>query len=203
MTADPAEGILDSLSSIDPYEFEQFVAALWERQGWDATVSEQSRDAGIDITVKRTDPFEQTQLIQAKRYAQSNKVSSSEIQQYASLRQQVPNADTVIVATTSDFTSDARARADDLNVKLVDGATLLQVIDDHDAYDLVEQYTDDTPSPTADDVTADPSVAESGDGDTTEEEMSTGEAVVAVLQGLVALGIILFILFLLVRTLVF
>jgi hypothetical protein len=213
MSADPTEGIKESLASIEPYEFEKFVAALWERRGWTADVTSASRDAGIDVVVKKSSPFNQTQVIQAKRNAPDNKVGSSEIQQYASLERQVPDADTVIVVTTSEFTAPARERAEDLNVKLVDGNTLLQLIEDEDAYDLVREFTEnvsvDEPSANqsssvAPDEEISTSEANSGqDEETTDEEMTTTEAIVAVIQGVVALGVIIAILYFVAVTVLF
>ena len=121
MSADPTEGIKESLASIEPYQFEKFVAALWERRGWTAEVTSESKDAGIDVIIEKSNPFNQTQIIQAKRNASDNKVGSSDIQQYSSLKHQVPNADTVIIVTTSEFTLPAKQRAEELNVKLVVG----------------------------------------------------------------------------------
>ncbi|MFC7026937.1 restriction endonuclease [Halomicroarcula sp. GCM10025710] len=111
MTADRTQGVKQSLSSIDPYQFENFVADLWEHRGWDSEVTSKSQDAGIDVLVEKSEPFNQTQVIQAKRNAPDNKVSSSDIQQYASLQHQVPEADTVIVVTTSEFSAPANNRA--------------------------------------------------------------------------------------------
>lgn len=118
---------LAELRDLDPYEFEHYVASVWEARGWETEVQQQSRDQGIDVIAKKTDPFEQTQVIQAKRYGPNTKVGSPEIQQYASLRTQVPESDAVVVVTTGEFTDDARDLAEQLNVKLVDGQQLLDM----------------------------------------------------------------------------
>ncbi|MGB9930847.1 restriction endonuclease [Haloarcula amylolytica] len=214
MSADPTEGVKESLASIDPYQFEKFVAALWERRGWTTEVTSASKDAGIDVIIEKSSPFNQTQIIQAKRNASDNKVGSSDIQQYSSLKHQVPNADTVIVVTTSKFTSPAEQRAEELNVKLVDGSTLLKIIEGEDAYDLVREFTQSVPTDNSanhqpstnktDEVTLDSETVDVQDNDTKiDEEMSTSEAVVAVIQGLVALAIVIGILYLIAITLLF
>ncbi|MFC7249001.1 restriction endonuclease [Halomicroarcula sp. GCM10025324] len=205
MTADRTQGVKQSLSSIDPYQFENFVADLWEHRGWDSEVTSKSQDAGIDVLVEKSEPFNQTQVIQAKRNAPDNKVSSSDIQQYASLQHQVPEADTVIVVTTSEFSAPANNRASVLNVKLVNGDTLLRIIDELDAYDLVEDYTGNTAEGTVQEQETEEDIESVDVVDNSEvqadDEMSTSEAIFAVLQGLVALGIVLFIVFLIIRTL--
>ena len=205
MTVDPTEGIKDSLASIDPYKFEQFIADLWERRGWSTDVTSQSYDAGIDVIIEKSKPFNQTQIIQAKRNALDNKVSSSDIQQYSSLQKQVDAADTVIVVTTSGFTAPAKQRAEDLNVKLVDGSTLLQIIADEDAYDLVETYTDSVVNTDTEEKPSEAGNVEAEIHETNQpnEEMSTSEAVLAVIQGLIVLAIVLGVLFLIAQTLLF
>lgn len=132
--------LLDGLRGIDEYEFERFIAELWEKQGWDTTVTQGSNDRGVDIIAETDTPFPQKHLIQAKRYAQGNKIGSPDVQQYSSLRQQESNADAVIVITTSSFTSQAVESGDILNVKLIDGDGLYTLIQEHNAEDVVGEY---------------------------------------------------------------
>lgn len=132
------------LQEMDEYEFEYFVANLWEEMGWKTEVSQASVDAGIDVIATKDTPYRQKKVIQAKRYADSTTVGGPDIQQYASLKQQVPNADSVVIATTSSFTNSAESRANELNVKLVDGDDLVTMIEDLDAYDIVDEYLDIT-----------------------------------------------------------
>ena len=135
------ERVKQRLQSIDNYDFEHFVGDLWERMGWQTTVSQESVDAGIDVIATKSTPFEQKAVIQAKRYGENTTVGGPDVQQYASLKQQVPGADTVIIVTTNTFTRAARDRASDLNVKLVDGDGIMEMIDDLDAHDLLEKYS--------------------------------------------------------------
>ncbi len=82
---------------------------------------------GLILSLKKA-PFYQKHLIQAKRYSEDNKVGSPEVQQYSSLRQQQSDVDAVIIVSTSSFTSQAQQIADDLNVKLINGSDLLDLI---------------------------------------------------------------------------
>lgn len=132
--------LLSQLREIDEYEFEKLVADTWEQRGWETTVTTGSSDRGIDIIVKKNNPFKQKHVIQAKRYAEGNKVGSPDIQQYSSLQQQEPNVDSVIIVTTSSFSVQAKEIADDLNVKLVNGRELSQIILDNDPGSLLEGY---------------------------------------------------------------
>lgn len=134
------ERICQQLQEIDPYQFEKVVAEIWELQGYRTTVRQESGDRGIDIEAVQETPFDQRVLIQAKRYAQSNKVGSDEVRTYATLYQQVPDADTVVIVTTSRFTREAKKLAQDLNVKAVDGSDFADLVREYhteiDSFDL-------------------------------------------------------------------
>ena len=123
----PAVDENSDFTDLDPEEFEYYVADIWEKKGWNVEVTQASNDKGIDIIATKSDPFQQKQLIQAKQYSADNPVSSTDIQQYASLYQQEKNVDSVIIVTTSYFTSAAEERAEDLNVKLIDGEALARM----------------------------------------------------------------------------
>ena len=116
------------LQSMDEYAFEQLVAELWEATGWETSVTSGSGDRGIDIVATRTGMTSEKQAIQAKRYSDGNKVGSQDVRNYATLYQQEPDVDSVVIVTTSTFTKQAKRLAEDLNVKLVDGDSLCQQI---------------------------------------------------------------------------
>lgn len=128
------------LQELGDYEFEQFISDLWEHQGWDSEVEQQSRDQGVDVRGTKSKPYPQKVLIQAKRYSDGTTVGGPDIQQYASLRQQEQNVDQVIVITTSSFTSSAVSLASRLNVKIIDGDDLVDLISECNADEIVERY---------------------------------------------------------------
>ncbi|WP_262178355.1 restriction endonuclease [Haloarcula laminariae] len=132
--------LLSHLQDIDEYAFESFIAELWEKQGWDTTVTSGSNDGGVDIIAEKDMPFYQKQLIQAKRYSSGTKVGGPDIQQYSSLKHQRDDVDTVVVVTTSQFTKQAQETASNLNVKTIDGNRLVAVIKHVDAAGLVSKY---------------------------------------------------------------
>lgn len=129
-----------ALQGMDDYDFEHFVADLWERMGWETEVSTQSADRGVDVIATRRSPYEEKALIQAKRYGPNTTVGSPEIQQYASLKHQRHGVDKVLVVTTNGFSGQAEELAHQLNVKLIDGDDLAGLIEELDARDLVERY---------------------------------------------------------------
>lgn len=133
--------IFQQLREMDPYDFEHFVADLWEARGWKTTVSQASVDQGIDIVATKESPFPQKQVIQAKRYARDNTIGSPKIQQYASLRQQVEGADATVIVTTSGFTRQAESIAKNLNVKLVDAESIYRLLNETRCFNLVSKYS--------------------------------------------------------------
>ena len=133
---------LSELQSMDDYDFEHFVADIWEEMGWDTEVSQAAVDAGIDVTATKSTPYPEKKVIQAKRYGKNTSVGGPDIQQYASLKHQVAGTDSVIIVTTGSFTSAAEERADDLNVKTVDGEGIVSMVDNLDARDLAADYLD-------------------------------------------------------------
>lgn len=134
------EEVLSNLRQINEYDFEEFIAKLWNRYGWETEVTAGSNDRGIDVIAEKHRPFEQKHLIQVKRWGSGNKVGGPEIQQYSSLLRRGDGIDAVVVVTTSSFSRQAKELASELNVKLVDGFDLYDVLSEIDADDLVKQY---------------------------------------------------------------
>lgn len=133
--------VQNRLQQLTGNEFEHFIADMWERQGMDTKVTAASGDRGIDIVAEKSVPYPEKTLIQTKRYSEGTAVTSEEIQQYHSTRDQRENVDKVIVVTTSRFTEPALELAHDLNVKCIDRGDLAELIQQIDASDVVEDYT--------------------------------------------------------------
>jgi len=115
-----------SLQNLQADSFETVVASIWSSMGWSTEVTASSRDKGIDIIATKSDIYNQKAVIQAKCYSENKKVGRPDIQQYSTLKKQIPDADTVIVVTSSSFTSDAQKLAEELNVKIINGSELAE-----------------------------------------------------------------------------
>lgn len=113
------------LDEMGGYEFEEFVAQLFEKMGYETKVTKESGDQGVDVIAKT--PFE-TLAIQAKNL--SSKVSNSAVQEIVAARNP-SGADKAIVVTTSSFTRSARKLAKANNVRLVNREELLSMIDEY------------------------------------------------------------------------
>ena len=113
-------------------EFEQLVVTLLQKMGYGgkiadaAAVTQYSRDGGIDGVIKEDVLGLGRVHIQAKRYAQDNKIGVSSIQGFVGALAGVRSTKGVFI-TTSSFTADAAAYAQNLNgatLVLIDGQTL-------------------------------------------------------------------------------
>jgi hypothetical protein len=112
-----------SLDDLSPRQFEELVADVFRRRGYEVTLTSQTRDAGYDLIARRSDPVlgEQTFLVEAKKYPADRKVGLSPLR---ALMGSVIGSDAErgIFVTTSSFTSDARALADKSGrLRLIDG----------------------------------------------------------------------------------
>lgn len=134
------EVFLERVQEIDAYDFEALVADIWTKQGWETYVTSGAKDNGVDVIAEQSTPYPQKQAIQVKRYNPNNSVGRPDIQQYASIRQERTEVDSVIVVATGTFTEEAQATVRNLNVKLIDGSRLYNLIDALDVFDLVEEY---------------------------------------------------------------
>ena len=128
------------LQRMDPYAFEEFVGDVWEHLGWHTRVVGEPGDRGIDVIATNG---EDKQLIQAKRYGPETTVGSPEVQQYASLRLQEEDVDQVTIVTTGEFSSQAQDLAPDLDVILVDGEELLDILSEIEAFEVFVEHFDD------------------------------------------------------------
>jgi len=96
-------------------QFERAVAEWLQGEGFKTSLTQQSSDRGIDVIAQKQGA---TYAVQAKAYSSGNKVGSSTIQKVSGLLSR-PDIDGAIVITTSSFTSEAEAVANNRGVELV------------------------------------------------------------------------------------
>lgn len=144
--------IRDALLNIDPYDFENLIAKIWEKNVWQTTVTPSSQDGGIDVIAEQNSPVNLTVAIQAKAYNQDNKIGSREVRQYRTLYEQEDDVSAVAIATTGKVTKQAESLANDLNIRLLDLDDITRLVAsidimtfssivspiDPDRYDLVD-----------------------------------------------------------------
>lgn len=102
-----AEKHPELLSNIDPREFEEYVADLFKRQGFQVEVTKKTRDGGRDIIAIRSDlDIKSKYIIECKRHCSTNKVGVDIVRQLYGV-QYSEGANKSILVTTSKFTKDA------------------------------------------------------------------------------------------------
>ncbi|WP_435176004.1 restriction endonuclease [Halorussus sp. AFM4] len=122
---------------MDQSEFGQFVAALWERQGWQTQVK---RDDGrVFVAVQRPSTGEEGLLW---AYAGDGEVGGQQVQQFAKLCQQYEVGESAIV-TTGRVSDHARKVSEGTGVDLLDSEGIATVLERKGWTDLAEQYGGD------------------------------------------------------------
>ncbi len=119
-----------AMHNISPRKFEELVAYIMEKQGYEVTLTQQSRDGGIDIFALKNEGFGNIlTIVDCKKYSENNPVGVAAVRgMYGTL--QVENASHGMLATTSRFTSGANKLAQDYKyqLSLKDHADILQWI---------------------------------------------------------------------------
>jgi restriction system protein len=111
--------------ALDPYEFEQAIADLCRRDGClDVEVVGGAGDLGADVMARTPDG--RLVVVQCKRYCDSNRVGSQDMQRFGGTCFTVHEADVAVVVTTSDFTAPAVDYAQQCGIVCVDGEELLR-----------------------------------------------------------------------------
>ena len=152
--SDLSETLIAKLRKTDPYQFEEMMEKLLNAMGYKGTngqsvVTQKSIDGGIDGIINQDPLGLRTVYIQVKRYAENNVVGSPEINSFfGALRRK--QADRGVFITTSSFTKDAKEAAKQLNIALVDGEMLtnlmiqykvgVQVSQAYELYDIDDDF---------------------------------------------------------------
>jgi len=120
------QGIIDSFSD-DPFEFEKFIAKLYQKMGYDAECTPKTNDGGFDIKLRR---HAETGIVECKCYAQKIRIGRPAIQKLVGANQ-MEKADRMIFVTTSDYSQEAKEYAENAGVELLNGKNVLALTDYH------------------------------------------------------------------------
>jgi HJR/Mrr/RecB family endonuclease len=117
-------GLGNNFADLSPYEFEDFVAKLFQKMGYSTTVTKKTGDFGVDIIAKdKTD----TIAIQVKKNKIGSNIGNVTVQQILGAMWNI-KANKAIIITTSDFTVQAKLQAKDAPVELWNRKILHEMI---------------------------------------------------------------------------
>lgn len=118
---------IEELRRMNPYEFEEYIRDLLLKSGYKrATCTPRSGDEGRDIDA--IDAQGRYVQVECKRYGEKNVVGRPKIQiLHSSMLDK--RADRGLFVTTSRFSKEATDYAQRNNIKLIDAAKLMQIIE--------------------------------------------------------------------------
>lgn len=131
-----------NLMDLSPLEFEELIAALFQKMGLETELTKASHDGGIDcIAYDRHPVLGGVIVIQAKRYRHT--VSVSVVRDLFGAVQD-RRAMKGILVTTSGYGSDSHKFASDKPLQLIDGSMLVQLLAEHMGMEARVDMPDET-----------------------------------------------------------
>ena len=108
----------DRLYTLEPRQFEEFVAEMLDKLGYQVQLTGKGADNGVDIFANRqTDAGPELVLVQCKRHAKEKKISKPTLKQlHADVRDQ--KATKGLFVTSSSFTRPAKIYIEDFRYRL-------------------------------------------------------------------------------------
>ncbi len=121
----------DFLFQFDPRQFEVFVAASYDREGWDVELTPRSADGGRDVIATRNDFGSIRIYDEVKRYSKGERVTAEKVRALSGVVYGHPNVSKGVVTTTAEFapgvrTDPAIARFMPNRLELRDGERLIE-----------------------------------------------------------------------------
>ena len=101
-----AEEILrnpEFLFEFDPRKFEEFIAASYDREGWEAELTPRSADGGRDVIATRNDFGSIRVYDEVKRYGKGERVAAEKVRALSGVVHGHQNVSKGIVTTTAKF----------------------------------------------------------------------------------------------------
>ena len=117
--------LVKNIADMSPYEFEHYIAKLFEKMGYKTRTTHASADFGVDVIAKKEN---ETIAIQVKKY-DNHPIGNREVQMLlGAMQMKKIKANKSIIITTSRFTKNAFEQAEGCPIELWDGEKLSRVI---------------------------------------------------------------------------
>ncbi|MBK5293844.1 MAG: restriction endonuclease [Acidobacteriia bacterium] len=99
----------EDLYQLPPRRFEQLIAHIFERFGYNVELTPETNDGGFDMVASKREEIDVRVLVECKRYTPPNKVGRPIVQQLLGvLNDRQQHATKAVLATTSTFTPPAK-----------------------------------------------------------------------------------------------
>lgn len=128
-----SERLIDELRNTDPVYFEKIVAELLQVMGYGhAEVTKRTNDGGVDAIVNEDSLGLSKIYVQAKRYAETNRVNGKELRDFVGALD-LNGVNKGVFITTSYFheTAKDQLRSSQKSIILVDGTKLTELMIEH------------------------------------------------------------------------
>lgn len=137
MTLPSESEIADRIRRRSHWEFRGLVSDIWEREGWETW---QYQDSPAHVLASRKGPDDrERKAIQCHCLSRGNKVTRSDIEDYAALPAKA-DVDTVTVITTTGYTDSALDAGDIPYMTLMDINHLFALLKVNDGSDLLDKH---------------------------------------------------------------
>jgi len=120
--------IRQNLHGFDQERFTEFVADLWEAQGWSTTVFSTTNQVVYDIVAMRDEPEQRRLLLWTEHRADEEQIGPRTIERCATARDSSQGADSATLVTNALLRTAAKQRADGLDVTVIDGSDLVELV---------------------------------------------------------------------------
>ncbi len=117
-------GISNNFANLTYFEFEHFIAKLFQKMGYETSVTRKTGDYGIDVIATKDDDIV---AIQVKKNSHGNNVGDVVVQNTLGGMLKY-KANKAIIITTSDFTTMAHEQAKEAPIELWNKKTLHQIV---------------------------------------------------------------------------
>lgn len=117
-------GLSNNFANLNHFEFETFIAKLFQKMGYQTEVTRKTGDYGVDVIAKKDDDVI---AIQVKKNSHGNNVGDSVVQNTLGGMWKY-KANKAIIITTSDFTTMAHEQARSAPIELWNKKTLHQMV---------------------------------------------------------------------------
>lgn len=116
--------------SLNPFEFEQYIGALFQKMGYNVKVTQKSNDGGVDIYAKLNTPTGTSEIIiQCKHKLDPNSsVEVSKVRELFGVLASNKKLNSAILVTNGTFTKKAIEFAKSNNIELIDGIKLQSLV---------------------------------------------------------------------------